>query len=95
MQGQTNSFNERVLTRADVLRLTGKSYVTLWRWMQAGAFPAPIRLGPNSVGWIEGEVQAWLEERKQDRVVYGSPSPARSKHGYLTREAEAPTEVEK
>jgi prophage regulatory protein len=27
------------------------------------SFPRPITLGPNAVGWIEAEVDAWVEAR--------------------------------
>jgi prophage regulatory protein len=27
------------------------------------SFPKPIQLGGNSVGWIDSEVQAWLQGR--------------------------------
>jgi len=27
-------------------------------------FPKPIKLGSRSVGWIEAEVQAWIESRR-------------------------------
>lgn len=26
-------------------------------------FPAPVRLGPMSVAWVEAEIQAWIEKR--------------------------------
>lgn len=31
--------------------------------LEVGAFPKRVTLGPNRVGWIEGEVLAWLQER--------------------------------
>jgi prophage regulatory protein len=42
---------------------TGKSRVQLWRDIRAGRFPAPIELGPNSVGWYRAEIDAWLAAR--------------------------------
>jgi len=36
-------------------------------------FPKPIRLGANSVGWIEGEIDAWLQSRER---VNGTSEPA-------------------
>ena len=40
-----------------------RNRVTLRRWIEAGHFPAPIRLGPNSVGWRARDVQEWLDRR--------------------------------
>ena len=46
-----------------LIRLIGVSRSTLWRWCRTGLFPAPIRLGPNSVGWRRTDVEAWLDSR--------------------------------
>lgn len=35
----------------------------IWRLVANRQFPAPIPLGPNSRGWLESEVQDWLNER--------------------------------
>lgn len=50
----------------------GGSRVKVWRDVRDGLFPAPIILGPNSVGWYENEVNEWLASRP--RVTY-APTP--------------------
>ena len=40
------------------------------RMEKAGAFPKRVTLGPNRVGWIEGEVLDWLQERITRREPY-------------------------
>ena len=45
--------------------------VQIWRNIQAGTFVAPLELGPNSIGWYEDEIDAWLESRP--RRTYGGP----------------------
>jgi prophage regulatory protein len=52
-----------ILRKPAVLAKTGLSYPTIYRKMQAGDFPQPIQLGPNSVGWVEDEVDAWSKSR--------------------------------
>jgi predicted DNA-binding transcriptional regulator AlpA len=52
-----------ILRTSDVTRLTGLSRTTLWRLERQGTFPRRIRLGLNSVGWREEEVQNWVETR--------------------------------
>lgn len=42
---------------------TGLSRTTRWRLRQRGEFPRPIRLGPNSIGYLRVEVERWLSER--------------------------------
>ena len=50
----------------------GGSRVTAWRAVRDGLLPAPIILGPNSVGWYESEIDEWLASRP--RVSY-APAP--------------------
>jgi predicted DNA-binding transcriptional regulator AlpA len=52
-----------ILRTSDVTRLTGLSRTTLWRLERQGKFPTRVRLGLNSVGWRNEEVQHWVESR--------------------------------
>lgn len=38
----------------------------------ARQFPQRVRLGPGRVGWIEQEVEDWLQERAAKRDTLGS-----------------------
>ena len=44
-------------------RKTSKSRVQLWRDVRVKRFPPPFELGPNSIGWFEDEIDAWLASR--------------------------------
>jgi prophage regulatory protein len=44
-------------------------------------FPAPVKLGPRRVGWIEGEVESWLSTQIAKR---GRPAPTRPRVRRLT-----------
>jgi len=46
-----------------ILRLPAVKRRTALSLFAAGNFPRPIRLGPRCVGWIEAEVDDWLERR--------------------------------
>ncbi|MDP2595142.1 AlpA family phage regulatory protein [Alteromonas stellipolaris] len=37
---------------------------TIWRLEKSGQFPKRVRLGQNSIGWLKGDVDIWLESRK-------------------------------
>ena len=37
------------------------------RLVAAGNFPRPIPLGPRTKGWLESEIDAWLEARLAER----------------------------
>ena len=42
---------------------TGLSRSTIYRLMDEGHFPQEINLGFRSVGWLESEVDKWLDEK--------------------------------
>ena len=42
---------------------TGLSRSTIYLRISEGSFPAPISLGGRAVGWIEAEVNDWLNRR--------------------------------
>jgi predicted DNA-binding transcriptional regulator AlpA len=50
---------ERLLSKYDVVAITGLSYPTLWQWMRDGKFPRSRIVGGKSM-WLASEVNAWL-----------------------------------
>jgi prophage regulatory protein len=52
-----------ILRLPDVKRSTGLSRSTIYLRISQGTFPKPISLGGRAVGWLEGEVQQWLQRR--------------------------------
>ena len=55
----------RVLRLPDVLARVSLSKSTLWRLINDGEFPEPIKLGPRATGWIEEEVDDWIASRSR------------------------------
>ena len=55
--------NLKIMKRHEVESMTGLSRSTIYAKMETGKFPKPIKLSERSVGWLEHEVQAWLEDR--------------------------------
>lgn len=39
------------------------SPATIWRWVKAGTFPAPIKLSERVTAWESSKVDAFLKER--------------------------------
>lgn len=58
----------RIARRPEVVEVTGLSAATIYRLISKKLFPAPIRLGPNSVGWLASEVQEWIRTRQRAMV---------------------------
>jgi len=50
-----------ILRRKDVQARTGLSRSTIYLKVSQGTFPRSISLGPRAVGWLESEVEAWLQ----------------------------------
>lgn len=50
-----------VIGLSEVEQLTNLSRVTIWRMEKDGKFPKRLQLAPHRVGWLYGEVMAWLE----------------------------------
>jgi prophage regulatory protein len=42
---------------------TGLSRSTIYLRISEGSFPKPISLGARAVGWVEFEINEWLEQR--------------------------------
>jgi prophage regulatory protein len=62
-----NDAPRRILRRRQVQERTGLARSTLYLYMKNGDFPKPCRLGPQTVGWLESEINAWIEDRMQGR----------------------------
>jgi prophage regulatory protein len=52
-----------VLRLPAVKARTGLSRSTIYLRISQGAFPRPVSLGARAVGWVEIEIQEWLEQR--------------------------------
>jgi len=57
----------KILREPTVVERTGLSSATLRRNVKAGRFPMAVRLSSQAIGWIEAEVDAWLQARMDAR----------------------------
>ena len=39
------------------------SSATFWRWIRAGKFPKPTKLGERVTAWKVGDVRAWIDKQ--------------------------------
>ena len=47
----------------DVRRRVGLSRSTIYLRISRGEFPAPVRIGDNSVAWVSSEIDRWIESQ--------------------------------
>jgi prophage regulatory protein len=67
-QGVSSSVElDRLLRVKDVLQLVPVSRSTLHRMVRRGAFPRPIRISTNAVGFSRRDVAAFIESRRDTR----------------------------
>ena len=65
---------KRLLSAKDVMERTGLTYPTIWARMQAGTFPRAREISNNKLGWIEEEIDEFIDnlpvrKLKGDEVV--------------------------
>jgi prophage regulatory protein len=53
----------RMVRSVEASERTGLSRKTIFRLCAAGKFPAPRRLTESALGWLESDLDAWIESR--------------------------------
>jgi prophage regulatory protein len=53
----------RILRRQLVESQTGLSRSKIYELITRDEFPRPIKIGARAVGWIEADVEAWINSR--------------------------------
>ena len=51
----------QIIRLPKVMSRTGLSRSTIYLRISQGAFPTPVSLGGRAVGWIESEINDWLQ----------------------------------
>jgi prophage regulatory protein len=60
---QVIASGKRALRVQAVIDKTGLGRSTIYAMMKADRFPAPIKLGHRAVGWLEDDIDLWLDVR--------------------------------
>jgi prophage regulatory protein len=61
MTNQTD-LSQRVLRMPAVQQKIGLCKASVYNRIKNGSFPRPIPLGGKSVGWLESEIDQWIEQ---------------------------------
>lgn len=51
-----------------VMECTGLARSTVYKFIAEGRFPKPVKLGVRMVAWVESEINAWIEDKINQRV---------------------------
>jgi prophage regulatory protein len=53
----------KILNPNEVVEKTGLSRVTIWRREKDGQFPLRVNLTDSRIGWVDEEIDEWIESR--------------------------------
>ena len=53
----------RLIRLTEVVAQTGMSKPSVYRQLQAGTFPRPVKLGPRAVAWRQEDIENWIQSR--------------------------------
>lgn len=59
--------SNRILRLPEVMEKTGVRRSSVYAWMKDGSFPKQIKMGMRASGWIEREIDEWIERRASGR----------------------------
>lgn len=55
--------SKKIIRLPEVKIKTGLSRSSIYLRISKGIFPASISLGDRAVGWLESDIEQWLDER--------------------------------
>lgn len=58
----------RILRLPEVCQVTGLKRAMIYRLQASNTFPQSVKITDHAVGWIDAEVQAWVEQRAAART---------------------------
>ena len=56
--------SDHIVREIECKKRTGLSRTTRWRLESLGQFPKRRQLAPNSIGWLNSEIEKWLKSRE-------------------------------
>lgn len=63
--------SNQIIRLPEVIQITGLSRSTIYLRMSKGEFPKSISLGERAIGWVQVEVEQWVEQRISASRNYG------------------------
>jgi prophage regulatory protein len=58
---------KRIIRMPVVKAKTGLGHTEIYERIKKLTFPRQVRLGPKCVGWLEEEIDAWIDQRAAER----------------------------
>lgn len=61
-----------ILRMSAVVRRVGLSRSSIYSYQRAGIFPRAVKIGPHAVGYVEQEINEWINKARSDREGVGA-----------------------
>lgn len=68
MSAESSESNRRILRRPEVEARCGFKRAHLYKLIDEGKFPHPVRIGVRAVGWDSIEIEQWIADQLQRRT---------------------------
>ena len=63
---------QKIYRLKNVIEVTGMSRSTIYRLMDQDKFPKPIKLSQRIIGFLEEDIDQWIQERYQEGIKHES-----------------------
>ena len=70
-----NNQNTRLIRFPEVMNRTGYGKAWIYRLINEGLFPQPIKIGSRAIAFVESEVDEWISQRIEERDALISTKP--------------------
>lgn len=64
---ESNKMNNKILRIKQVIERIKPSKTTIYRLISKNQFPKPINLSSSSVGWLEADINDWIQSKVEAR----------------------------
>ncbi len=59
--------NEKFVRLSQLIDIVGLRRSAIYKKVNDGEFPAPVRLGCRAVAWVKSEIDKWIKDRIAER----------------------------
>lgn len=56
---------KKIIRLHQVVEQTSLSKSTIYKFIQDGKFPKQFNLGPRAAGWLQSDIDEWIEEKRR------------------------------
>ena len=55
----------KILRLPKVIERVGFARSSIYAFVSRGGFPSPIKIGDRAVGWLDSDIDAWIDARTE------------------------------